>query len=50
MAGIEASRFLDDFREAFDPSELVKLLSVRLGARFQSGTWNAIKELASHCE
>ncbi|KAF7980204.1 hypothetical protein HWV62_39299 [Athelia sp. TMB] len=39
----------DDFREAFDPSELVKLLSVRLGARFQSGTWNAIKELASHC-
>ncbi|KAF7972895.1 hypothetical protein HWV62_16610 [Athelia sp. TMB] len=37
----------EKYREAFGSLELVERLSIRLGARFQSGTWAAIKALAS---
>lgn len=45
---VDIGRAVDDYRKDCKPSELAAVLTKRLGARSQSGTWRAIKELASH--
>lgn len=41
-------RSADEFRIAFDLPSLFPALVSNLGAQAQTGTWNAIKELAKH--
>ena len=47
IQNVDIPLFAEKYRQAFGSPELVQRLSIRLGARFQSGTWAAIKALAT---